>query len=224
MTVILLILSALLLTCGCSSPESGIVLRNADLVFVLSGDTYMDDAISEATASDDGRGDFCHVAIIGRQDDSLFVVEALPLRGVISRSYSDFVAENGDSLLRFRRLDSAVTREIAQRQGVSEDLLLWGFVQRALSRLGEGYDYVYMPDNGLCYCSELVYDSYIDTAPSPGDCHLFSSAPMNFLSPDGTLPDFWKELFELMQCPVPQGVMGTNPNDMFRSPLLVGLP
>ena len=103
-------------------------------------------------------------------------------------------------------------------------MLLWAFVQRALSRLGEGYDYIYLPDNGLCYCSELIYDSYIDTAPSPGDCHLFCSAPMNFLAPDGTLPDFWKELFELMQSPVPQGVNGTNPNDMFRDPILVDVP
>ena len=218
-------LAALLLIVGCSGPKDIYSqLRNADLVFVRSGGSAMDDAISDATASTDGRGDFAHVAIVQRQDDSLFVIEALPMRGVIRRLFAEFAAENGDSLLCFRRPDPAVIRDIAGRQGVSEDMLLWAFVQRALSRLGEGYDYIYLPDNGLCYCSELIYDSYIDTAPSPGDCHLFCSAPMNFLAPDGTLPDFWKELFELMQSPVPQGVNGTNPNDMFRDPILVDVP
>ena len=218
-------LAALLLIVGCSGPKDIYSqLRNADLVFVRSGGSAMDDAISDATASPDGRGDFAHVAIVQRQDDSLFVIEALPMRGVIRRPFAEFAAENGDSLLCFRRPDPAVIRDIAGRQGVGEDMLLWAFVQRALSRLGEGYDYIYLPNNGLCYCSELIYDSYIDTAPSPGDCHLFCSAPMNFLAPDGTLPDFWKELFELMQSPVPQGVNGTNPNDMFRDPILVDVP
>ena len=104
-------LAALLLIVGCSGPKDIYSqLRNADLVFVRSGASAMDGAISDATASTDGRGDFAHVAIVQRQDDSLFVIEALPMRGVIRRPFAEFAAENGDSLLCFRRPDPAVIK------------------------------------------------------------------------------------------------------------------
>ena len=49
-------LAALLLIVGCSGPKDIYSqLRNADLVFVRSGGSAMDDAISDATASTDGR-------------------------------------------------------------------------------------------------------------------------------------------------------------------------
>ena len=44
--------------------------------------------------------------------------------------------------------------------------------------------------------------------------------PMNFLSPDGSLPPYWEDLFERLNMPVPQGLPGTNPQDMSLSPLL----
>ena len=49
-------LAALLLIVGCSGPKDIYSqLRNADLVFVRSGASAMDGAISDATASTDGR-------------------------------------------------------------------------------------------------------------------------------------------------------------------------
>ncbi len=47
---------------------------------------------------------------------------------------------------------------------------------------------------------------------------------MNFLSPDGSLPAYWEELFERLDMPVPQDVPGTNPQDMSLSPLLMDVP
>ena len=43
---------------------------------------------------------------------------------------------------------------------------------------------------------------------------------MNFLDPDGQMPAFWVQSFERQGMPVPQGVPGTNPQDMSSSPLL----
>lgn len=37
---------------------------------------------------------------------------------------------------------------------------------------------------------------------------------MNFRAEDGTLPQFWTELFARRGESVPEGVPGTNPNDM----------
>ena len=43
---------------------------------------------------------------------------------------------------------------------------------------------------------------------------------MNFRAADGTLPQFWTELFARRGEAVPEGVPGTNPNDMAREAAL----
>ena len=43
---------------------------------------------------------------------------------------------------------------------------------------------------------------------------------MNFRAADGTMPAFWTELFEKLGEPIPEGVPGTNPNDMAREGVL----
>ena len=72
------------------------------------------------------------------------------------------------------------------------------------------YDYSFRPDNGKFYCSELVWECYRTSDGSP----IFTAHPMNFRAEDGTLPQFWTELFARRGESVPEGVPGTNPNDM----------
>ena len=65
-------------------------------------------------------------------------------------------------------------------------------------------------------CAELVQACYLDADGTP----LFESVPMNWLAPDGTLPAYWEQLFEELGMEVPQGVPGTNPQQLSESPLL----
>ena len=67
------------------------------------------------------------------------------------------------------------------------------------------------------YCSELVQNSYLDAAGN----QVFSSQPMNFAAPDGTMPVYWKQLFAILGMDVPQGEPGTNPQSMSESKNLV---
>lgn len=53
-----------------------------------------------------------------------------------------------------------------------------------------------------------------------GDRHLFEAKPMNWRNADGKLPKYWKNHFKRLKMPVPEGVMGTNPTELSRSPLL----
>ena len=53
-----------------------------------------------------------------------------------------------------------------------------------------------------------------------GDRHLFEAKPMNWRNADGELPKYWVKHFKKLKKPVPEGVMGTNPTDLSRSPLL----
>ena len=43
---------------------------------------------------------------------------------------------------------------------------------------------------------------------------------MNFRAADGTLLQFWADLFDRLGEPVPEGLPGTNPNDMAQEELL----
>lgn len=167
------------------------LLRSGDLLFVA--DTAgMGAAIAAAT------GTFTHVAIVERAEDGLFVIEALPRLGVVRRSLNVFLNDN--------QIDTVVARRPHFYFDAAE------VVSRAKSFLGQRYDNFFAPDNGMIYCSELVYECFI------GDDgqHLFTARPMNFLAPDGTLPPYWQAHFQKLGCPVPQGELGTNPSDLFK--------
>ncbi len=43
---------------------------------------------------------------------------------------------------------------------------------------------------------------------------------MNFRAADGSMPPFWNELFAKLGEEIPEGLPGTNPNDMSRDTLL----
>jgi hypothetical protein len=183
----------LLLTVGCSNH-----LRSGDLIFVAEPGAEagsMDEAIASAT------GTFTHVAIVEVKGDSAWVIDATPRRGVDRHPLDTFRADFPGA--RFA---------VARIKGVRVDAAL----QRAKALCGRGYDLRFLPDNGEMYCSELVQACYLDAAGKP----LFESVPMNWLAPDGTLPAYWENLFRDLGMEVPQGVPGTNPQQLSESPLL----
>ena len=67
------------------------------------------------------------------------------------------------------------------------------------------------------YCSELVWECYLTGSKIE---HLFTARPMNFRTADGRLPQFWIDHFAAMDQPIPEGVPGTNPQDMSREKFL----
>ena len=72
----------------------------------------------------------------------------------------------------------------------------------------------------MMYCSELVYESFRDADGNP----IFPARPMNFRAADGTMPEYWRKSFDSIGIAVPQGIPGTNPNDMIRHAGLIRLP
>ena len=189
---------------GCGAFE----FRNGDLLFVMSGDTEFSDAITESTMGVHDSVSYVHVGIVSLlQSGEPVVVEASPSRGVCVTSLGDF-------------LDSAPTVEGKPAVDVMRldiDFPVDKAVDNALGYIGEAYDWLYLPDNGMKYCSELVYDSFLT---SEGR-HIFKAAPMNFKAADGSYSEFWVKLFEDLGESIPQGVNGTNPNDMARDSRLL---
>ena len=197
-------LTALTLTlalAACHSPAER--LRTGDLLFVGSseGAGSMDEAIVAST------GNLTHVAIIQVDQAGIpWVIDATPKRGVSRYPLDSLVQANSGAAFLVKRLKDTT--------GVSR------FVENALRFVGNPYDLTFLPDNDAFCCSELVRGAYR----RPDGSYLFDAAPLNFLSSDGFLPPYWEELFERLDMPVPQGLPGTNPQDMSQSPLLRDIP
>ena len=207
--------SALLL-CSCGNAkqaEQQNDIQTGDLLFVglpldyhLTDSTSMDDAITSATGRE-GEINYIHVAILERDEqDSLWVIDATIKHGVDRHPFSvylsDFTLKDGSyPVMDVMRLKDNANATV--------------YVNNAKTYVGCGYDMYFSPDNDEQYCSELVWNSYI----SDGN-RLFNALPMNFKSADGTFPPYWVELFGLLGEPIPQGEMGTNPNDMSKESCL----
>ena len=159
----------------------------------------MDDAISSST----GEG-FVHVAIVEVDSEgTAWLIDATPRKGVSREKLEAKLLEEKGKAVLMRLKDST---------GVTAS------VQRAKGLIGSSYDFAFLPDNDAYYCSELVYECFL----RPDGSHIFSCQPMNFLDSEGNLPEYWKELFEKLQMDVPQGLPGTNPEDLSRSTTLRG--
>lgn len=175
-------------------------LRNGDLVFVCADTTGMDAAISAAT-TDDNAVNYSHVGIIEcTRDSGAFVIDATPKYGVSRRMLREFRAENGE--LHFYRIE---------RYNKGKE-----WVENAKRHIGNPYDFYFQPDNDRFYCSELVEKCCVASDGTP----IFNPQPMNFRSPDGTISEYWVNLFDSLGVEVPQGVPGTNPNDLVKSGML----
>ena len=198
------VIAAVILLTACSG--SGYVPVAGDLLFQVAGGSEFSAAIADATASADSLK-FAHVAIVAIDDDGLpYVVEASGRDGVVRTTWDDFLSQSPKVNGRPGVVIMRVTGEFSASEAIA----------RAESHLGEEYDWWYTPDNGKMYCSELVYESFLTADGS----HLFTARPMNFRSADGSMPAFWEQLFAELGEPVPEGLPGTNPNDMSKDPVL----
>lgn len=211
----IILAAALLALCtSCCRNAGETALRSADLLFVRIpagydlGEDTLSGAIASSTSHSDSSLMTVHVAILEVEGDSTWIIDATIKHGVDRYPLDTFLTD-------FRLKDGSLPILEVKRPRVSGKEAL-RFVENAKEFIGQPYDIHFLPDNGAMYCSELVYHSYVE-----GDGkHLFSEYPMNFLAPDGQMPQYWTQLFALLGQEVPQGVMGTNPQAMSTEPVL----
>lgn len=198
---------------------------SGDLIFVRNLDPEgLDGAIASTT------GEYTHVAIVEagdsndyvNLDSSLliqpshdYVIEALPGRGVIRRPMQEFLNEIYYSMPDTNySILSYVT--FMQLNLEANDVDVKQLMQRLHSLVGKPYDDAFMPNNDKYYCSELVYETFLDSHGRP----IFESKPMNFSDSTGRIHPYWQSHFDSIGVPVPQNAPGTNPTDLSRSKLL----
>lgn len=211
-------LLALMLLAGfsCKKTPAPVVetphVETGDLLFVGIPVDYGDDSMAQAIADATSSGDttnFIHTAILEVDEQgAIWVIDATIRRGVdrhpLDTLLSDFTLHRGGratfEVMRLRDNQHAAT-----------------YVEQAKEFLGEDYDEYFMTFNGRHYCTELISDAYVDA-----DGHQwFVPVPMNFKNKEGAYPSYWVRLFEKLGEPIPQGELGTNPQDMHASPDLI---
>ena len=187
-------------------------VETGDLLFVgipmNYGDGDMAQAIADATSSGDTIN-FIHAAILEVDDEeAVWVIDATLAHGVdrhpLDTLFKDFTLHRGGT----------ATFEVMRLKDNSHAA---EYVEQAKVFLGEDYDHYFMTFNGRHYCTELIADAYVDT-----DGHAwFEPVPMNFKNAEGEFPSYWVRLFDRLGEPIPQGELGTNPQEMHASPALV---
>lgn len=190
-----------LFACGHPAPP----LHSGDLLFQVGHESAMSGAIAAATGKDQELK-FTHVGIAtvcGRADS---VLEATSDGGVRMTALNEFL----DKSARLNGRPVVVAKRLKDTAGTA------AAIARARTFLGQPYDYSFRPGNGKMYCSELVWESYL----FPDGRRLFPARPMNFRAANGSMPAFWTELFAKLGEEIPEGVPGTNPNDMARDSVL----
>lgn len=197
---------------SCNSGRQPGKLRTGDLVFVGIPMDYsiesgsMDEAITASTG-EAGELNLIHVAIAEVKGDSTWIIDATIRHGVDRHPLDTFLTD-------FTLKDGSYPVFIIKR--LKKDRHAEEYVENAKKFLGQPYDVHFLPGNDSLYCSELVRDSYVGT---DGE-YVFEAAPMNFKDADGEFPLYWRQLFSLINSSIPQGVEGTNPADMSKSPAL----
>ena len=178
-----------------------------DLLFVVGEESSeFSEAITKSTAHHEMLK-YDHVAIVDVVGDSACVVEASSRGGVVVTPWNEFMES--------AKMADGRVGVVVKRVNVAVDVD--AAVDAARAHLGEEYDWSFRPDNGKMYCSELVYESYLDN----NGQHLFDANPMSFRDAEGNLPQFWIDLFDRLGEEVPEGVAGTNPTSMSCAEILI---
>ena len=188
-------------------------IETGDLLFVGIPMNYKDDSMSQAIADATANGDtinFIHTAILEvDKEGRVWVIDATMAYGVDRHPL--------DTLLKQFTLHEDGARATFDVMRLVDNQNAMRYVEEAKTYLGEPYDRSFLSENGKHYCTELVYDAYVDS----DGAHRFQTVPMNFKNAEGEMPAYWVWLFGELGELIPQGEPGTNPQQLHADPGLV---
>jgi len=173
-------------------------LQEGDLLFQDLDSSPLCDAIELVTPGYNG-ANFSHIGLVVLDNDTLKVLEAIPPKVMIT-NLDDFINrsfdKNGNPKVIVGRLKKEFTNSISNAVSYSK------------SKLDIIYDEVFLINNETYYCSELIYEAFLNDS-------IFELKPMTFLHPKtkDTLK-VWKEYYSDLNTNIPEGNPGINPGIM----------
>jgi len=207
-TCILLIFSAVLLSCNSNQKNNNFEIKQGDLLFQNTGTGEIDNAIKDVTATSFSKN-YSHVGIAMQKDEKWFVVEAIPKEGICKTPLMKFLNRNKN---KFGKSQTTVARLDSYYEPYISEAIAYG-----MERINTPYDEVFLWDDTSYYCSELVYKMF-SSQDLPKDSIPFRIQPMTFNDNTGNPMPSWITYYEIRNHPIPEGIRGTNPNLMASSP------
>lgn len=207
--IVLLVISITGCKVGSPRERDSFRLQLGDLLFQDIDAGPLCDAIEKVTRGYRG-ANLTHVGVVAKNDNGeLVVIEANPT-GVEATLLEAFLKRSLDDRHRPKVLVGRLKPTYRHLTSLA--------LKQAFALKGKPYDKVFAINNDTYYCSELVYEIFLranDNKP------LFELKPMTFNEPDtGHVFPAWKEYFENLQVPVPEGEPGINPGAISRSQTL----
>jgi len=173
-------------------------LKEGDLLFQDLDSSPVCDAIELVTPGYNG-ANLSHIGLVVSDNDTLKILEAIPPK-VILTTLDDFLNRsfdtNGKPKIIVGRLTDSFSYSIANAVSFSK------------SQLNKEYDNVFLMNNDKYYCSELIYEAFLNDS-------IFNLQLMTFLHPEtkDTLGT-WKEYYSELKAEIPQNKLGINPGIM----------
>ncbi|WP_421920284.1 YiiX/YebB-like N1pC/P60 family cysteine hydrolase [Marinifilum sp.] len=205
---IIFVLIALFSSCNNLQKKTQFEFRKGDLIFQDLNTDSISDAIELVTGGERNLN-FSHVGIVDIDSrGNIYVLEAIS-KGVCLTRLNDFLKRSNQI---------AVGRLKANFQIRVQEALDYGY-----SLLNLPYDDIYVIGDSTYYCSELIYEMFINTGDSTA---VFQLNPMTFKdSNSGEFLPFWIDYYQKFGVEIPEGKPGLNPNGMFLSPNIeIALP
>lgn len=179
-----------------------VLLRDGDLLFVSAGSSGLSAAIDDATAAAGAPG-FDHVGLLASDSHGRSVLHA------------DELGSREQPLAQFlQQAHSRQRQVVVYRLKTPEPAVIARAIASARGLLGKPYNATYVPNPDSLYCSDLIERAFRADG-------IFALQPMNFRNPEtGVIAAYWVDFYRSHGMDVPQGLPGTNPNDMAHSPAL----
>lgn len=183
----------------CFNFSQNIQLKDGDFIFQSMNCGPLCYAINEVTEGYNNI-DFNHMGMVYIKNDSIYIIEAsgnavktTPI--TTFKSYTDKPMYVGRLKKRFRKY-------IPQA------------ISFSLQQIGVPYDDAYLYNNGSYYCSELIYDAFLEAYKKP----FFQLFPMTFKSPkSNAFFEVWVDYYQKLNMEIPEGKLGCNPGGISTS-------
>ncbi|WOB28508.1 MULTISPECIES: YiiX/YebB-like N1pC/P60 family cysteine hydrolase [Xanthomonas] len=177
-------------------------VHDGDLLFVTAARTGLSGAIDDATATQ-GEPSFDHVALVAHAGNT----------GVVL--HSDEQGSREQPLQSF--IDEATAKQrqiVVYRLTPAHRPAIADAIAQARRMLGKPYNQTYVQDDNRYYCSDFIERAF--------RAHqVFALQPMNFKNlQTGNVSPYWTDFYRSRGMAVPQGLPGTNPNDMAKAAAL----
>ena len=151
-----------------------------------------------------------HVGILKNDsnEEEIKIIEADTIKGVNCSSLKLFIEKS----LKSNPLKRFYIKRI--KNSNETDIKRW--IVELEKYIGKKYNSYYVPTKDLLYNSELIHTIFKD---KNGE-YLFNEIPMNFKNEEGKYNSYWIDHFKNLNMDIPQGKIGTDPDQIMKNEIL----